>query len=116
MESSTEVERFLAEFKIKMNQWGLIFRDDRGKNRQTLADLDLTVSRCKEILNDLKVEDYCEGPVPDTLHKQVPLWVFGKMIKREEIYIKITLGRFSKEAVCISFHIASARMHYPLKR
>jgi len=82
MESSTSVETFLTEFKTKMNIWGLIFSTDREKNMQTLADLELTQLACKEILNQLAVDNYSEGPIEDTLHKEVPMWVFGKNDQR----------------------------------
>src|SRR5690242_1064403 len=116
MANSTEVERFLIEFKIKMNFRGIYFRIDRMKNRLTLSDLDLTISLCKEILNDLVIEDYSDGPIKDTLHNELPMWVFGKIVRNQEIYIKITHGRFNEQPVCVSFHKSNQPMKYPLKR
>lgn len=115
METATEVESFLNDFKVKLKHWGLEFRSDRTKNAQTLADLELTIMGCKDILGELTLGDYCEGPVPDTLHKEVPLWVFGKMIKGNEIYIKVTLGKLNSKAICISFHKAEKPLRYPLR-
>jgi hypothetical protein len=42
------------------------------------------------------------------------MWVFGKDVKGQEVYIKITLGKGSS-ALCISFHIAEHPMNYPFK-
>lgn len=37
--------------------------------------------------------DYSEGPIVDALNNQGEMWVFGKDVKGNEIYIKITLGK-----------------------
>lgn len=44
MAKSKEVEHFLKEFKQKMKIWDVLFRDERGKNAQALADLELRPS------------------------------------------------------------------------
>jgi hypothetical protein len=36
-----EVGNFLENFKEKMKIWDVLFRDDRGKNTQTLVELEL---------------------------------------------------------------------------
>ena len=43
------------------------------------------------------------------------MWVFGKDVKGQEVYIKITLGLPNSSTICISFHIAEHPMTYPLK-
>jgi hypothetical protein len=37
-----EIKAFLQNFHIKMDIWGVIMRDDRSKNTQTLLDLEIT--------------------------------------------------------------------------
>lgn len=37
-----EVESYLKNFKVKMKIYDILFLDDRGKNQQTLHDLELT--------------------------------------------------------------------------
>lgn len=115
MTSKNDVEAFLEELRMKLKIWGLLFRSDRGKNAQTLLDLELTIVQVKEIVRGLEVEDFVEGPIPDTLNLGAPLWVFGKYIKSLEIYIKITLGRPNAEAICISFHRAEYPMKFPFR-
>lgn len=110
-----EVQHFLTEFQVKLNQWGFRLRDDRGQNMLTLFELELSHNDCGEILSQLTVADFSEGPLEDTLHKELPMWVFGKNIKDREIYIKITPGRFGSEVVCISFHKAERKMNYPYR-
>ena len=42
MENSDDVELFLSDFKFKLGFYGILFRDERGKNAKTLADLEIT--------------------------------------------------------------------------
>ena len=93
----------------------VFFRDDRGKNAQALADLELRPIEREKILEDLKVVDYAEGPLEDTLYKKSDMWVFGKEIKKNEVYIKISMGYGEGGVLCISFHIAEYKMSYPFK-
>ena len=114
MATKDEVERFLARMKEKIKVFGIIFRDDRGKNNQTLADLEITPKFRESVILDLGVTDYSEGPVVDSLNKYGEMWVFGKDVKGNEVYIKITLDAATM-ALCISFHIAEYKMKYPFK-
>ena len=116
MVSPHEIEYFLSGFKSKIEIWGILFRDDRGKNAQALLDLEISSDYRKEALKKLEVEDYSEGPIFDTLYKGSALWVFGKIIRDREVYIKISLGLKDAEAVVISFHIAEHPLNYPFKK
>jgi hypothetical protein len=115
MAKSKEVEHFLREFKQKMKIWDVLFRDERGKNAQALADLELRPSDRKKVLEDLKVEDYCQGPLEETLYKGSDMWVFGRVIKKKQVYIKITMGFKGTSVLCISFHVAEHDLTFPLK-
>ncbi len=42
MTTQEDVEKFLEQFRVKMEIWGILFRNDRGKNIQTLIDLNIT--------------------------------------------------------------------------
>lgn len=98
-----------------MGVWGILIRDDRSKNTQTLITLEISRQERDEILKTLEVKDYCEGPLTEALYNGADMWVFGKMIKGNEVYIKITLGMPGSNVICISFHIAEHAMSYPLK-
>ncbi len=115
MISKQDVDTFLKEFKTKMKIFGIFYRDDRGKNAQTLADLELRPIDRDKVLENLKIEDYSDGPLEDTLYKGVDMWVFGKEIKKNDIYIKISIGYAGARVICISFHIAEHNMNYPFK-
>ena len=110
-----EIDEFLAAFHTKLKIWGVVFRDDRGKNTQALLDLEITPDQRKKILGTITRADFSEGPLEDTLHRMQDMWVFGKTIKSKEIYIKITLGFPGTETICISFHVSEHTMTFPNK-
>ena len=115
MVSKQEVEIYLKELKVKIEFFGILFFDDRGKNQQTLHDLEISPASRKETIRLLKVEDYSQGPLDEKMHGILPMWIFGKQVKNKEVYIKISKGLENNNAVCISFHIAEHPMNYPLK-
>ena len=108
-----QVKKFLLEFK------GIAIKDGvdtipRKDTRATLQYLGLTYKNLQEILLSLSVEDYCEGPLEDH-SKPGELWVFGKEVKGQEVYIKLKVADVSgvRIAKCISFHIPVHPMEYP---
>jgi hypothetical protein len=116
MVSKEEVARFLNEFKVKMKAFQIQFRDERKKNTQTLLSLEMTPGARKKVIENLEVEDYCEGPINDKLYGVVGTWVFGKSITKNEIYIKISMGRQDSSVLCVSFHDAEHKMSHPFKK
>lgn len=115
MSIEKEVTAFLNDFKTKMGIWDILFRDERGKNAQALAALELRPNERKAVLESLLAKDYSQGPIEEKLYGGSDMWVFGKTIKKQEVYIKITLGAMGASVICISFHLAEHKMHYPLK-
>lgn len=115
MNKEQQVASFLKEFKEKMKFWGILYRDDRGKNAQALVDLEFRPIDRKRILEKLEIKDYNQGPIEEVLYGGSDMWVFGKTLKKKEVYIKITLGAFGSSVICISFHLAEHKMQYPLK-
>lgn len=78
-----------------MKIWDVLFRDDRGKNTQALVDLELRPIDRKAILEALETKDYSEGPLEEKLYGGAKMWVFGKTVKKKEVYIKITMGQWA---------------------
>ena len=115
MASKDEVQNFLSDFHIKRKFYGIYFNDHRRKNTITLLELEISYLKRLEIVESLCAEDYAEGPLDDTLHGIAVLWVFGKMHKELELYIKISLGPFNENVICISFHQAERPQKYPFK-
>jgi hypothetical protein len=87
MSTKEEVATFLKDFKEKMKFWEVLFRDERGKNTQALVDLELRPIERKVILERLTVQEYSEGPIAEKLYGGSAMWVFGKTIKKKEVYI-----------------------------
>lgn len=110
-----DVEIFLSDFNTKVNIWGIIYSDGRGKNAQTLLDLELRSIDRTAIIKTLTVDDYTEGPIKEVLYGGSDMWVFGKTVKNTVVYIKITLGNQNNKTICISFHIAEHPMKYPFR-
>lgn len=113
--SKEKVEEFLREFREKLKFRGVFFLDERGKNFETLTLLDIRPMDREKILAELTIEKYSEGPKPEEMHGTKEMWVFGEIVKGQEIYIKITKGIPGSKALCISFHIAERKMKYPFK-
>lgn len=115
MTSIQDVTYFLGDFHQKLKIWNILFRDDRSKNTQTLAELEISPVDRVRVIEALIPEDYSDGPLVDILNKGNEMWVFGKRIKKLEVYIKVTIGDPGSNVICISFHIAANLMNYPFK-
>ncbi len=101
MATRQEIEIFLKELHVKIDIFGILFSDDRGKNQQTLLDLEITPTYREEIISSLKVEDYSQGPLEEKMHGILPMWVFGKKVKQKEVYIKISMGAENNNVIYI---------------
>lgn len=115
MNTRPEVEQFLKELKQKIEIFDILFLDERSKNAQALHDIEIPPFRRKEIIKALEVEDYSDGPLEERMRGILPMWVFGKIVKKNEIYIKISMGVPNSKVICISFHVAEHPMNYPFK-
>lgn len=115
MATKEEIEHFLRDFKFKLGFWGLIIRSDRDKNFKTLTSLEFRVEDVKKELKELSVVHFSEGPVKEALYKGVDMWIFGKVIQSNEVYIKISMGQPNDKVICISFHFSAHSMTYPYK-
>lgn len=69
MVTREEVQSFLGLFREKMKVFGIIYRDDRGKNQEALEMLEIVPSYRRVIIETLQVEDYVNGPVVDELNR-----------------------------------------------
>ena len=111
---------YLVSKKIETNNkekiWDIYILDSRPKNSiQHLADIGITSNKRKEIIFDLEIENYNQGPLPETQFGGKEMWIFGKKIKRFDVYIKLTIVDTTNKAICISFHKAEHAMSFPFK-
>ena len=110
-----EIQKFLNDFHQKVEVFDIFFMDDREKNREALAELDIRAIDRAGIVKTITADDYSEGPIKNMLNAWGDLWVFGKDVKGQEVYIKIAYGMPNKSTICISFHVAEHPMNYPYK-
>ena len=110
-----EIQKFLNDFHQKVDVFDIFFLDDREKNREALAELDIRAIDRVGIVKTITADDYSEGPIKNMLNAWGDLWVFGKDVKGQEVYIKIAYGMPNKSTICISFHVAEHPMNYPYK-
>lgn len=114
MATRNDVQYFLDEFFAKYKVFGVLYRD-RPKNAQTLLDLEISPSDRSKVVESISLEDYCAGPLDDTLYGVASMWVFGKVFKKRELYIKISMGAMGSPVICISFHLAEHALNYPFR-
>ena len=57
MALKNEVEAFLASFHEKIEIFGILFRDDREKNRMALIDLDISRLERLEVIKSIETEE-----------------------------------------------------------
>lgn len=114
MPNKSEVDQFLKEFRVKLKVFDVIYVD-RKKNTQALLDLELVPAVRRQTLEQLKIEDYSEGPLEETMYGGSHMWVFGKEVVGKELYIKVAMGQSNYPVICISFHIAESELNYPFK-
>jgi hypothetical protein len=88
----------------------------RDKNLECMAKLELKHDDIKDILMSLTPLDYCEGPITDSKIEGL-LWIFGKKLKGNEIYIKLKLYGDNKVQMLrvLSFHLAEWKLKYYFK-
>lgn len=115
MTSELETDRFLKDFIQKLEIFQVVYLN-RGKNLDTLLQLGIRAEERTEILKGLQVVDYSQGPLPEEMYGTVEMWVFGKIVRGREVYIKITTGKPGASVLCISFHLAEHPMKYPFKK
>lgn len=115
MTDALTVKSFLQELKQVIKIWGIIFSNRPKNSVQYLSDLGITAKMREEIILNLDVEDYSEGPLEETQQGGVEMWVFGKVIKGQPVYIKLTISKITQQAICISFHKAEHVMLFPFK-
>jgi len=62
------------------------------------------------------ISDYHAGPLPDR-DKPGEVWIFGKRIEENEVYIKLKIAHADREKIakCISFHTAKKPLFYPFR-
>ncbi|RJQ42376.1 MAG: hypothetical protein C4545_04735 [Anaerolineaceae bacterium] len=91
-----------------------------AKYKKTMLGLSFTEKQIVEVIEELSLEDYTEGPLEDRDFRGM-VWIFGKCIKDKEVYIKLKiselddLGNKVASLICLSFHFSEKPLKYPYK-
>lgn len=106
---------FLKKFKQLILD-GQLYFVNRKAHQEALIELGLTNEGCKEVMLELTIENYCQGPNQDH-DRRGEVWVFGQDIENREVYIKLKIAKVDdvEIAKCISFHRAKYPLCYPHK-
>lgn len=110
-----QVEQYLREFQNKLQFFGFIIVDRDKNSSKTLLQLGINGDNVRDCLLELEPTDYFQGPTPNQLDGNPDVWIFGHACRGHEMYIKVHLGRPSRQVICISFHLAEHAIQYPLK-
>lgn len=82
----------------------------------TLIDLEYDVEDVVERLKELTIGEYCETLFDKNDNHPPLLYVFGKQINSQLVYIKLKIKeRKKKYVLCVSFHYAEHNMTFPYK-
>ena len=113
--SRGQVEIFLTTFHNCWPPQYIVI--NRENNRQALADLGLMPRHREEIICNLTVDHYSDGPLPDDSPAKDDVWIFGCEVDSIEIYIKLLLKLMGSSftAKCLSFHPAEFPLAYPFR-
>lgn len=79
----------------------------------TLLDLDYDAEDVVDRLKELKVEEYSETKIDKDDVNPPILFVFGKGINDQLIYVKLKIRDQQKHVICVSFHYAKDKMEFP---
>lgn len=67
MAKKSDVEQFLKQFKVKLKVFDVVYIG-RDKNTLALLDMEWVPTARTKILENLETDDYCEGPLEETIH------------------------------------------------
>lgn len=85
---------------------------DPFTTENTMQDLSYDTNDVKNVLLSLTEKEYIETIIDDKDSSRPPFWVFGKVIKNKDVYIKVKIrNKITNKVFCVSFHYPK----HPLK-
>lgn len=114
-----ELKMFLERSDFDINTDFILIRKKKKDDAEhstpyTLLDLDYDIEDVADRLKELTVEEYSETKIDKDDLDPPLLYVFGKYINRELVYIKLKMkGDQKKRILCVSFHYAREKMKFP---
>jgi hypothetical protein len=93
--------------------------EKRKEPEKRLDSLSINYEIALEMIMNLTVEDYSEGPKDDKdqLHDGT-VWIFGKEVNDKIAYIKLKIDIKKDQEIpkCLAFHEAEFPIKFPLKK
>ena len=71
MATKEQVEVFLKRLKEKIQVFDIVFRDDRGKNLQTLATLEISPTYRKKVMKSISKSRLDSQPVVQSAYPSI---------------------------------------------
>ncbi len=109
-----EIEEFLWEF---FDLWrGNYISGKNDQNKDALNELGIKAKHREEETRNLGVINYVKGPVPDDSGYEGDVWVFGKEVEEQMVYIKLkiyTTKSGVKGCKGMSFHPPKWELKFP---
>lgn len=112
------IEVFLTRFKSLSVREGIRL-EKRKEPEKRLDSLSINYEIALELIMDLTVEDYSEGPKDDKDQSyDGTVWIFGKEVNEKMAYIKLKIDIKKGQEIpkCLAFHEAEFPMKFPLKK
>ena len=103
MISESQVQSFLNQFHTKMKIFGILYRDDRGKNQKTLEELEIVPSYRKVIIENLKIEETRLAIIPTEFETEVFCWELKGTVENRKflLYVNAKTGKVEDILVII---------------
>ena len=113
----TSIKIFLQLFKQTAEKPDHLLFVDRERCLTAITQLGLSLEQAIAEIMSISIDDYCEGPESDVARPDEYIWVFGKVISGDEMYIKLKIKTIQGEqyAMCLSFHACDFELKYPHK-
>lgn len=120
VEFLNELKNILESEEFNINSDVTIIKSKKSSEKiqystpYTLLDLEYDTSDVVQRLKELTVGEYSETLVDKDDVNPPLLFVFGKDINGQEVYIKLKIkGTQARHVLCVSFHYAEEKMSFP---
>lgn len=118
----TELQKVLEDSDFDIDSNFILIQSRKSDNKEqfstpyTLIDLDYDIEDVVEQLKELTLGEYCETLFDKNDNHPPLLYVFGKQINGQLVYVKLKIKeRKKKYVLCVSFHYAEHNMTFPYK-
>ena len=114
-----ELKELLGKENFDMDSDFILIRKKKAKDEEhstpyTMLDLDYDTWDVAERLKELTIAEYSETKIDKDDLVPPLLFVFGKVINRKLVYIKLKIkGDQKRRVLCVSFHYARDSMKFP---